>query len=126
MLLYYKQYQMKRRGNMSVELYLKQLEKALFRLNPTERNRVMRDFHHYFFAGRREGKTDQEIMDSLGSANYIAEELLKAYSEEELIRPEASAFHIHLKINENEIANKITSAVEKITDSALKRAFRWS
>ena len=110
---------------MSVELYLQRLEKALFRLNAPERNRVMRDFHHYFFAGRKEGKNDQEIMDSLGPAEYIAEELLKAYSEEEMIQPEASPVHIRMMINEHDITNKITSAVEKVTVAALERAFRW-
>jgi len=111
---------------MSVEVYLQQLEKSLYRLNPPERSRVMRDFHHYFFAGRKEGKTDQEIMDSLGPAHSIAEELLKAYSEEELIQPEATSIHIQVNIDENELKYKITSAVEKITETALGRVFRWS
>lgn len=109
---------------MRVEVYLQQLEKALARLNSPERSRVMRDFHHYFFAGRKEGKTDQEIMDSLGPADYIAEELLKAYSEEEMIQPEVTL--IQVKINEKELKDKISSAVEKITAAALERAFRWN
>jgi len=70
---------------MSEQQYLIQLEVALQKLNPKERRDILRDFKDYFENGRKEGKSDVEIISSLGTANDIAEELLKAYSEDEFV-----------------------------------------
>ncbi|MGG0658486.1 DUF4097 family beta strand repeat-containing protein [Rummeliibacillus pycnus] len=70
---------------MTEQQYLIQLEVALQKLNPKERNDILRDFKDYFENGRKEGKSNDEIISSFGSAEEIAEELLKAYSEDEFV-----------------------------------------
>ena len=70
---------------MTEENYLRSLEGELQILKEAERNDILRDFREYFASGRAEGKTDESIAESLGTAEELAVELLKAYSEEEFI-----------------------------------------
>lgn len=70
---------------MTEEKYLRSLEGELQILKEAERNDILRDFREYFASGRTEGKTDESIVESLGTAKELAMELLKAYSEEEFI-----------------------------------------
>ncbi|MBK3494644.1 DUF4097 family beta strand repeat protein [Viridibacillus sp. YIM B01967] len=69
---------------MNEERYLQALEKELDCLKQEERQDILRDFREYFSNGRSEGKTDIEIVDALGTPAHIAEELLKAYGEEDM------------------------------------------
>ncbi|WP_397538644.1 DUF4097 family beta strand repeat-containing protein [Rummeliibacillus pycnus] len=70
---------------MTEQKYLIQLEVALQKLNPSERRDILRDFKDYFENGRKEGKSDGEIISSLGTAEEIAVELLKVYTEDEFV-----------------------------------------
>ena len=70
---------------MTTNQYIELLEKELYVLNKKERQAVVRDFQKYFCDLLREGQTEQGIIASLGAPAYIAEELLKAYSEEDMI-----------------------------------------
>lgn len=75
---------------MTANVYIKTLEKELYMLNTKERQAVVRDFQKYFCDLLKEGKTEQAIIESLGAPSYIARELLKAYSEEEMIVTEVA------------------------------------
>ena len=70
---------------MTANIYIETLEKELYMLNNKERQAVVRDFQKYFGDLLKEGQTEQAIIESLGAPSYIARELLKAYSEEEMI-----------------------------------------
>jgi hypothetical protein len=69
---------------MNEERYLQALEKELDCLKQEERQDIIRDFREYFSNGRSEGKKDTAIIDALGTPAHIAEELLKAYGEEDM------------------------------------------
>lgn len=73
---------------MNEQKYLMELEIALKKLNPDERKDIIRDFKEYFENGRNEGKSVDAVISSLGPAEEIAEELLKAYSKDEFISNE--------------------------------------
>lgn len=75
-----------------VSQYILLLEKELLLLNAKERHAVVRDFQKYFNDLLGEGQTELEIIASLGAPNYIAGELLKAYSEEDMITNEEGAY----------------------------------
>ncbi|WP_342558408.1 DUF4097 family beta strand repeat-containing protein [Metasolibacillus sp. FSL K6-0083] len=66
--------------------FLSQLEQALAKLNNNERQDIIRDFKEYFASGQAEGKAIEEMIDSLGDINELAEEILKAYSEQEFVQ----------------------------------------
>lgn len=70
---------------MGVDWYLLELEKELKSLNFKERQDIIRDFRKYFLSGHQEGKTDIEMITSLGTPAYIAMELLKVYTEEDMV-----------------------------------------
>lgn len=70
---------------MTANQYIALLEKELYVLNKKERQAVVRDFQKYFCDLLSEGETEKEIIAALGAPAYIAEELLKAYSEEDII-----------------------------------------
>lgn len=71
--------------DMTANIYIETLEKELYMLNTKERQAIVRDFQKYFCDLLKEGQTEQAIIESLGAPSYIARELLKAYSEEEMI-----------------------------------------
>ncbi|MEK4520412.1 DUF1700 domain-containing protein [Psychrobacillus sp. FSL W7-1457] len=70
---------------MTANIYIETLEKELYMLNTKERQAIVRDFQNYFCDLLKEGQSEQETIVSLGAPSYIARELLKAYSEEEMI-----------------------------------------
>ena len=65
--------------------FLQKLELSIIRLREEERLDIIRDFKEYFSNGRAEGKTDDEIIASLGPLEELSKELLSVYSEEEFI-----------------------------------------
>ncbi|MEO4054986.1 DUF4097 family beta strand repeat-containing protein [Solibacillus sp. CAU 1738] len=71
---------------MGEQRFLAKLEQELYKLNEHERQDIIRDFKEYFESGQAEGKTPDEMIASLGSPKELAEELLKAYSEEEFVQ----------------------------------------
>lgn len=75
---------------VTANVYIETLEKQLYILNAKERQAVVRDFQKYFCDLLKEGKSEQAIIESLGAPSYIATELLKAYSEEEMIVTEVA------------------------------------
>lgn len=75
---------------VTANVYIETLEKQLYILNAKERQAVVRDFQKYFCDLLREGQSEQAIIESLGTPSYIARELLKAYSEEEMIVTEVA------------------------------------
>jgi len=70
---------------MEKSRYLEELEKALGKLKSVEQADIISDFNEYFASGNKDGKTDEEISESLGPPAYIAVELLKAYTEGDMI-----------------------------------------
>lgn len=75
---------------VTANVYIETLEKQLYILNAKERQAVVRDFQKYFCDLLKEGQSEQAIIESLGTPSYIARELLKAYSEEEMIVTEVA------------------------------------
>lgn len=66
---------------MTEEIFYNQLEQGLKSLSDEEIADIIRDFREHFASARAEGKTDEEIIESLGPVDLLAEELLEAYAE---------------------------------------------
>lgn len=64
---------------MNKEQFLSRLSSSLKRLSPAEQQDILRDFEEHFAIGAEEGKTEEDVADSLGSPNQIAKELLASY-----------------------------------------------
>lgn len=64
---------------MNKDQFLKSLANGLKRLSQEEREDIIRDFQEHFLIGSEEGKSEEEISQSLGSPYQIARELLAAY-----------------------------------------------
>src|SRR5690625_3562804 len=64
---------------MTKEQFMSILNKHSTRLPEKEREEVMRDFEEHFAIGYEEGKTDEEIIEGLGSPQQIAKELVATY-----------------------------------------------
>lgn len=64
---------------MNKEQFLTKLNVSLKRLSSEERQDILQDFEEHFAIGLEEGKTEEQISDSLGSPNQIAKELLVSY-----------------------------------------------
>ncbi len=66
---------------MTEEKFLQQLEQGLISIKEEERKDIIRDFREHFVSARAEGKTDEEIIESLGPVALLADELMESYSE---------------------------------------------
>ncbi|MEC5424830.1 DUF1700 domain-containing protein [Virgibacillus sp. C22-A2] len=64
---------------MNKDQFFKKLNLSLKSLSSEERKDILQDFQEHFEIGRVEGKTEEEISDSLGSPNHIAKELMAAH-----------------------------------------------
>lgn len=64
---------------MNEKQFLHELEDAIKHLSAEERQDVLRDYAEHFTLGREEGKSEEEIADSLGSPKKIAKEILAVY-----------------------------------------------
>lgn len=60
---------------MTQKDYLKQLEEALDALNPQDKDELMADFKEHFDIGLSEGKSEKEIIDSLGPVDDLVQSL---------------------------------------------------
>lgn len=69
---------------MTKEHFLQALNEQLQKLPNDERQEILRDYEEYFEAAKLEGKSDAEVLASLGSPKQIAKELLATYYVEEL------------------------------------------
>lgn len=61
---------------MSKEQFFKELEQALQHVSIVERQEIIQDYEEYFTDGLADGKTEEEILASLGSPKQIAKELM--------------------------------------------------
>lgn len=68
---------------MSKGKFLQQLNESLKPLSSKERADILQDYEEHFSIGLEEGKTEEEIVTSLGSPNQIAKELLADYHVEQ-------------------------------------------
>lgn len=59
--------------------FMRILESSLERLPSNERLDIIQDFEEHFAIGLDEGKTEEEIVKSLGSPHQIAREILATY-----------------------------------------------
>ena len=73
--------------------YLKTLEKNLKTLKKEETDDIIRDFTEYFEIGIERGRTEQELMNSLGSPKILARQI-RFESYIKLAEETASAAHI--------------------------------
>lgn len=69
---------------MNKEQFLNRLDSSLKKLSQEERQDILQDFEEHFVIGLEEGKTEDQISDSLGSPNQIAKELLASYHLEKM------------------------------------------
>jgi uncharacterized membrane protein len=67
---------------MNKEQFLADLEKRLGALPSRERQDILYDYKEHFQAGLEEGKTEQEVIEALGSPESIAREQLSLYGVE--------------------------------------------
>ena len=68
---------------MNEQQFLNLLDNHLQILKQQEREDIRRDFEEYFENGRAEGKTTEEIIESFGNIEELAQELLASYDEED-------------------------------------------
>ncbi|MFD2043313.1 DUF1700 domain-containing protein [Ornithinibacillus salinisoli] len=64
---------------MTKKQFMDRLNVALGKLPSDERNDILQDFEEHFVFGLEEGKTEEQIAESLGSPNQIAKELVASY-----------------------------------------------
>ncbi|WP_164670110.1 HAAS signaling domain-containing protein [Virgibacillus doumboii] len=64
---------------MNREQFLKSLENGLKKLPQAEREDILHDFREHFSMGSADGKTEEQIAESLGSPKQIAKELQANY-----------------------------------------------
>lgn len=64
---------------MTKNKFLQQLNASLKRLSEKERTDILKDYEEHFTFGLEEGKSEEEIVASLGSPAQIAKELLADY-----------------------------------------------
>ncbi|KHD86797.1 HAAS signaling domain-containing protein [Heyndrickxia ginsengihumi] len=69
---------------MGKEQFLKQLKSSLRKLSTEEREDILHDYEEHFTIGLSEGKTEEEIANSLGSPQQIAKEMLALYHMEKV------------------------------------------
>lgn len=53
------------------------LEKAYIRLNPVEIEDIIRDYEEYFREGLAEGKSEKELVDSMGDPKSLVDEMVE-------------------------------------------------
>ena len=78
---------------MNRKQYLDSLEKNLKSLKREETDDILRDFTEYFEIGIERGRTEQELMDSLGSPKILARQI-RFESYVKMAEKNASAAHI--------------------------------
>ncbi|CAM4106992.1 HAAS signaling domain-containing protein [Lederbergia lenta] len=59
--------------------FVKQLDSSLKKLPAGERLDIVQDFEEHFAIGMEEGKSEEEIANSLGSPRQIAKEIVASY-----------------------------------------------
>lgn len=64
---------------MTKDQFFSKLNTSLKRLPSEEREDILQDFEEHFAAGIEKGKTEEEIIISLGSPEQIAKELVAIY-----------------------------------------------
>src|SRR5690625_2055425 len=64
---------------MTKKQFLQQLDAALRKLPKDEREEILQDFKEHFAIGQEEGKSDEELIASLGSPQHIAKEMIATY-----------------------------------------------
>lgn len=60
---------------MNKELFLTELEERLASLNESDREELLEDYQEHFRSGKAEGKSEEEIVLSLGTPKSIAEDI---------------------------------------------------
>lgn len=60
--------------------FLSKLENQLAPLPEMERQEILRDYEEHFRAGKEEGKSEEEIVHSLGDPHALAKEILQDHS----------------------------------------------
>jgi uncharacterized membrane protein len=78
---------------MNKEQFLHYLEKNLIRLPQEEREDIIRDFEEHFHMGTEEGKSEEQISETLGSPKQIAKEMV-ATTQLEKVESAATAGNI--------------------------------
>ncbi|WP_404452556.1 DUF1700 domain-containing protein [Virgibacillus necropolis] len=69
---------------MNNKQFMNELESALKGLSDEERQDILRDFQEHFNIGLADGKTEEQIAESLGSPQHIAKELRATYHVEKM------------------------------------------
>ncbi|RPF53985.1 DUF1700 domain-containing protein [Aquisalibacillus elongatus] len=62
---------------MNKDQYLKELKQLLAPLSKVERDEILYDYREHFDNGLRDGKTDLEVINELGSPEEVAENVLE-------------------------------------------------
>src|SRR5699024_7764819 len=69
---------------MTKDEFLEALNNGLKKLRTEEREEIIRDFEEHFSHGYTEGKTDRDIIASLGSPENIVKEIMLTYDAEQV------------------------------------------
>lgn len=69
---------------MNNKQFMNELESSLKGLPDDERQDILRDFQEHFNIGLADGKTEEQIAESLGSPQQIAKELRASYHVEKM------------------------------------------
>lgn len=69
---------------MTKEQFLSKLDASLNKLPSQEKQDILQDFEEHFAMGLAEGKTEEQIAESLGSPQQIAKDLIATYHVEKV------------------------------------------
>ncbi|MBP2079499.1 HAAS signaling domain-containing protein [Oceanobacillus polygoni] len=69
---------------MTKEQFLSKLDASLNKLPSQEKQDILQDFEEHFAMGLAEGKTEEQIAESLGSPAQIAKDLIATYHVEKV------------------------------------------
>ncbi|MEG1994235.1 MAG: DUF1700 domain-containing protein, partial [Oscillospiraceae bacterium] len=80
--------------------YLKQLEDELrYKISEQEMYDIMRDYAEYFEEGKKQGKTDKQIIEALGIPYVVAKQILGETTEDVNVAIKKGATNIKSSFN---------------------------
>ncbi|WP_317316618.1 DUF1700 domain-containing protein [Peptostreptococcus russellii] len=87
------------------------LERAYLALNPVEIEDIMRDYDEYFREGLAEGKSEEDLVSSLGDPKKIVDEMVENDIEDKKYRKED--FDDYFQVNKKESNINIGESIKK-------------
>ena len=97
---------------MNKELYLNELKNKLSGFDEELVNEIMQDYEEHFTLGYAQGKSDEQIIESLGSIDDFVKEIESSYKRNN--KSNNMSFTIDLS-SLNDLSDKLNNATEKLS-----------